>query len=729
MKRVALAALCGAALACGQPEQPGEIAGERLPEPVLAARAQAQADAVAGLDLVEGVARPSQQILFGDLHTHTTYSGDAATWSLPMVAGDGAHPPADACDFARYCAGLDFFGITDHAETSTPERWRETVASLRACDARAGDPAGPDLVAFLGFEWSQAGRTPKTHYGHRNVLLRSLRDGEIPARPIAAPLDFVADVFEPPSPVLAPALGLLDLRHFSAYADFGRRQRETAAVALCPQGVASTALPSDCRELAATPRELFEKLDPWGADALVIPTGMGDGRYAPPGASWDAALADGQTDPARQMLLEVYAGHGSSEQYRDRSEVVYDAEGAAACPEPTFEYTPCCWQAGEIVRRRCADPASAPCAALVAEARRNAAEAGILYHQTLPGTTLRDWGECGQCRECSLPTFGFRPEASLQAALARPGVRFGVIASGGSHSARPGAGYKQRERRRTTDAVGPADAGWAARLYGSPRAPEARSTPRSDFRSSQLLFQILHAERATSFLSSGGLVAVHASGRDRDSIWRALRRGEVYGTSGPRILLWFDLVNGAVPLPMGSDVALDEIPRFRVRAVGSQQEQAGCADHAHAGLPAARLEHLCRSECHHPGAARRRITRVEIVRIRTQADPGEPLASLVEDPWVALDCDAEPAGCVIELQDPDWAAQPRETVYYARAIEEPAPTINAGNLRCEYDDDLRCVQVHPCYADYRTPEGDDCLAPAEPRAWSSPIRVRPADAA
>src|SRR5690606_37348388 len=89
-------------------------------------------------------------------------------------------------DFARFCSALDFWSINDHAEASTPRRWRETREAIRQCNALAGDPEQPDVVAFLGWEWSQVGPTPDTHYGHKNVILRGLADDEVPPRPIGA---------------------------------------------------------------------------------------------------------------------------------------------------------------------------------------------------------------------------------------------------------------------------------------------------------------------------------------------------------------------------------------------------------------------------------------------------------------------------------------------------------------------------------------------------------------
>ena len=94
---------------------------------------------------------PQPQILFGDLHTHTNYSLDAALFNSQLMKGTGVVTPGDACDFARYCSALDFWSINDHAEGLTPRVWADTVSSIRQCNANAGDPSNPDMVAFVGW--------------------------------------------------------------------------------------------------------------------------------------------------------------------------------------------------------------------------------------------------------------------------------------------------------------------------------------------------------------------------------------------------------------------------------------------------------------------------------------------------------------------------------------------------------------------------------------------------
>ena len=84
-----------------------------------------------------------KQILFGDLHVHTTFSFDAFQMSLPMAGGEGAHPVADACDYARHCSALDFWSVNDHAITLGPRRWAETVDSIRECNAIGASGAEP----------------------------------------------------------------------------------------------------------------------------------------------------------------------------------------------------------------------------------------------------------------------------------------------------------------------------------------------------------------------------------------------------------------------------------------------------------------------------------------------------------------------------------------------------------------------------------------------------------
>ena len=85
---------------------------------------------------------------------------------------------------------------------------------------------------------------------------------------------------------------------------------------------------------------------------------------------------------------------------------------------------------------------------------------------TIPGERAEDWHDCGQCRDCFLPAFNYRPRNSAQYALAITNFddpdaprrfRFGFIASSDNHSARPGTGYKEFARPEMTEATGPRD--------------------------------------------------------------------------------------------------------------------------------------------------------------------------------------------------------------------------------------------------------------------------------
>ena len=73
---------------------------------------------------------------------------------------------------------------------------------------------------------------------------------------------------------------------------------------------------------------------------------------------------------------------------------------------------------------------------------------------TIPKYDPKEWLESGQCLDCFLPAFDYRPGSSIQYALAlrnfddnkAEGYRFGFIGSSDNHGARPGSGYKEIDR-------------------------------------------------------------------------------------------------------------------------------------------------------------------------------------------------------------------------------------------------------------------------------------------
>ncbi|HVH20523.1 MAG TPA: DUF3604 domain-containing protein [Myxococcota bacterium] len=705
----------------GSPQAPAREAAS------LQASAQRQRSAAEDV----GVARP-KQILFGDLHVHTTFSADAFQLSLPMAGGDGANVVGDACDFARWCAGLDFWSINDHAETLTPRRWSETVESVRQCNAVSGDPQNPDLVAFIGWEWTQLGTTPDNHYGHKNVILRDLEPEQVPTRPIAAA--------PPPDapPLLEGGVGVWTLGLFALSdiegggLDLARYLADTVGPANCDTSVPVRDLPNDCREQVATPRELFARLDDWGVASMVVPHGTTWGMYTPPGSAWDKQLTAEQHDADRQRLIEVFSGHGNSEEFREWREVVIDADGQRSCPEPTRDFLPSCWRAGEIIAGRCLESGedASTCETRAAAARQNWVDANRNAGAVVVGGSHpNEWQDSGQCRDCFQPSFNYRPRSSVQyiLALGRGDTanpmrfRFGMIGSSDNHSARPGTGYKEVARTVFTEAR--FNRFTDTPLGGGRPKPLDESVP-FDPNTVAPVFHLWETERSASFFLNGGMAAVHSEGRSREAIWEALQRREVYGTSGPHMLLWFDLLNppgsSGERLPMGSEVAMDDTPIFQVRAVGSFEQQPGCPEDASEALGPERLARLCRGECDHPSDVRRQITRVEVVRIRPQVSRDEPIAQRIEDPWRVFRCQPDLSGCVVTFSDDGFASGRRDALYYARAIEASSPAVDADPLSCERDAEGRCVKMRPCF---ERPVDDDCLAPTEERAWSSPIFV------
>jgi hypothetical protein len=582
-------------------------------------------------------------------------------------------------------------------------------------------------VGFIGFEWSQAGLTPETHWGHRCLVFPGTADAELPARPIGAGAK--RGLYRQMRDMMT-RVRWIQPWNWGAYTSYADYLEVLGGRSLCEDGIDSRELPLTCEEVAPSPRELHEKLAQWGFDALEIPHGTTWGTYTPATSDIARHLDADQFDPDRQRLIEVMSGHGDAERYQTWREVDVAEDGGRTCPEPRADYLPCCWQAGEIMRSRCGELPEAECERRVELAREYAAQAYLRPHQVFPDAAPEEWLDCGQCRDCSKPSFAYRPTESVQYAMAlsdpeaetRDGrplrFRYGFVASSDGHTARPGTGYKQIERSMMTDAIGAPGflfqqiSKFAQRMR-DPQMPQRPVAGPIGVMGSDM--------RVQSFLYPGGLAAVHAVGRSREAIWDALKRREVYGTSGPRILLWFELLNaGGEPQPMGSEVRMRENPRFSVRAAGSFEPKPGCPTWSRAGLAPERLQRLCRDECYHPSDERREIVAVEVIRIRPQLSRGEAVELLIDDPWKRIECDGGASGCVAEFEDRDFVTSGRDALYYVRALEEPSMGLSGRPLFTEFDAEGNAIAVATCRGERGR---DGCPAPVQECAWSSPIFV------
>jgi hypothetical protein len=708
----------------GELEEPGLPINSELPRSIVQQKQEAQ----------EAFGR-QKQILFGDTHVHTTYSTDAFLWSLPILNGEGPHPISDACDFARFCANLDFWVSTDHAEALTPRKWKSIKEAVRNCNTPTNINE-PDLVTFLGYEWTQVGNTANEHYGHKNVMFLDIEEDRVPKRAIGAggiATNGMRLTLPGQSKQLRP-VALFDPENRHRYFNFIAFADELGASKFCPEDVPSNLLGDDCYEFANTPEDLFQKLRTLDFPTIVIPHGNTWGFYTPPMSTLDKQLQEGFNDDKLQILFEVMSGHGNSEEYRPWRALLEDSEGNLICPEPTENYLPSCWRAGEIIQERCLANgiSESECNRRAEEARENYAVMGVAGHLTVPGVTIEDWLDSGQCKDCFIPSFNYRPGGSAQYGLAISNFdkdepvrfNFGFIASSDNHRARPGTGYKEIDRFVTTEANGPSNEIIADVLYpvDDPidQSVDLRDQPLLGLRAG---FGSFEAEREASFFTTGGLAAVHSAGRDRNSIWEGLTNKETYGTSGDRILLWFDLIQNDSIFPMGSTTSLNKNPVFRVKAVGAFEQKPGCPDYSSTNITEEEISRICKNECYNPSDKRKNISRIEVVKITPQINPNEPVETLISDVWKSFECSPSQQGCEFEFIDEDYEKESRDSIYYVRAIQEASPVINAGNLRCTYNDAGECIKVNICYGDSRTDKDDDCLTLSEERAWSSPIYV------
>ena len=636
-----------------------------------------------------------KQIFFGDLHVHTTFSQDAFLFSLPMLQGEGVHPPSDACNFARFCSSLDFFSITDHAEGITKQMWDDTIESIRNCDS-ISEGENKDLIVYAGWEWTQMGSTPETHYGHKNVILRDLDN--VPTVPIGAGLTGLDLLIENG---LTPFLPLVaDFPPEAIDFDFLKFREESYSIPFCDLNPDDN---KECKERAETPKELFSKIDELGLDAIVIPHGTAWGIHSPPNSKISSQLLNGNHDPKKQRLMEVYSGHGNSEIYKNFQHTEELSPGEFKCPLPTDEFEPCCWRAGEIVNQQCIEETGQACNDKVDQIRQEFANnaSGILRFGIVENAAEEDWKQCGQLKDAFLPAYTYRPSMSSQAALASQvkdgdslnSFKLGLIGSTDNHKARAGAGYKEFARKSMGDS-------WGAKDH---------------------LTWILPPERGASFYSTGGLVAVHSNKLDRDEIYNSLYEREVYATSGERILLWFNLLEAGKEIPMGSELATSKVPNFEVRAVGAYKQLPGCPEYVNNAMSKKEISRLCLNECYNPSNERHLIERIEVVKIQ----PSENLNVLnqsIQDPWLTFECNDEGQGCEFSFQDKSFKEDEINSVYYVRAIQQKSDAVGGNPLRCEYNEQGECIKINPCYASGPDFEpSDDCLAPIGERAWSSPI--------
>ncbi|WP_347136751.1 DUF3604 domain-containing protein [Parahaliea mediterranea] len=222
----------------------------------------------------------------------------------------------------------------------------------------------------------------------------------------------------------------------------------------------------------------------------------------------------------------------------------------------------------------------------------------------------------------------------------------------------------------------------------------------------------------------GGLAVLWAEENSRDALFRAMRRREAYGTSGPRIVTRFfagwdypgdlcqqaDRVERAYAggVPMGGELSVppaeDTGPSFLVVA----QQDAGTADSP--GMPLQRIQ-IVKAWVDREGESHQ-----QVLDVAGSADNG-----------ASVDLDTcEPRGeghaqlCGVWRDDDFDASQP--AYYYSRVVENPSCRWSqrlclAAGVDCDEPDSVPDDYANCCSAEH--------LPTIQERAWTSPIWYTP----
>ncbi len=208
----------------------------------------------------------------------------------------------------------------------------------------------------------------------------------------------------------------------------------------------------------------------------------------------------------------------------------------------------------------------------------------------------------------------------------------------------------------------------------------------------------------------GGLAAVWAEENSRESIFAALRRREVYATSGPRISLRFfggsqlpsELCSQETPIatldglavPMGSTLLGDTAPSFFVQAL----QDPGVEEKP--GMPLQQIQ-IVKVWRDAGGTHREEVTTVAGSASADAVEPGDCVPSGLGT-----------ASLCAVWQDPSFDPS-MSAVYYARVLEVPSCRWSA--RQCGHFSEAE-----------RPPRCDDGSVPdtVQQRAWSSPIWVQ-----